>query len=53
VLVAFGGYKLLRRTKYVSLGNIPIAQALEEAQNDPDNVPIIKGKWWERWNFLW
>ncbi|KAE8551234.1 hypothetical protein EYB25_007470 [Talaromyces marneffei] len=43
VLVAFGVYKFLRRTKYVSLRDIPIAQALEEARNDPENVPIVKG----------
>ncbi|EEA21248.1 hypothetical protein TMatcc_009346 [Talaromyces marneffei ATCC 18224] len=53
VLVAFGVYKFLRRTKYVSLRDIPIAQALEEARNDPENVPIVKVRWWERWNFLW
>lgn len=53
VLLAFGGYKLLRRTKFVSLREIPIAQALDEARNDPENVPIEKGRWWQRWNFLW
>ncbi|EED17176.1 arginine permease, putative [Talaromyces stipitatus ATCC 10500] len=53
VLVVFAGYKLIRRTKYVSLSDIPIAQALDEAQNDPENVPILKEVWWKRWNFLW
>ncbi|OKL56444.1 hypothetical protein UA08_08168 [Talaromyces atroroseus] len=53
VLVAFGGYKLIRRTKWVNLSDIPLAQALEEAQSDPENVPVVKERWWERWNFLW
>lgn len=53
VLVVYGGYKLIRRTKSVSLGEIPVAQALTEAENDPENVTTVKEKWWERWNFLW
>ncbi|KAJ5112313.1 hypothetical protein N7532_000358 [Penicillium argentinense] len=54
VLGAYGGYKLIHRTKIVSLQAVPITQALEEAENDPDNVPIVKNRsFWSKINILW
>lgn len=54
VLGAYGGYKLIRRTKIVPLQAVPIVQALEEAENDPENIPIVKnGGFWSRLNILW
>ncbi|OQE27338.1 hypothetical protein PENSTE_c004G03422 [Penicillium steckii] len=54
VLGAYGGYKLIRRTKIIPLQAIPIDQALEEAENDPENIPIVKsGGIWSKLNILW
>lgn len=53
VLFAYGGYKWIRRTKIVPLEMVPLRQALEEADNDPENVPIPKGSRWSRYNILW
>lgn len=54
VLGAYGGYKLIRRTKIIPLQAVPITQALEEANHDPDNVPIVKsGSIWSKLNILW
>jgi amino acid transporter len=54
VLLAYGGYKLVRRTKVTPLEAVPIRQALEEAENDPENVPIVKGNSiWSKLNILW
>jgi len=54
VLGAYGGYKLIRRTKIVPLQAVPIVQALEEAEDDPENIPIVKnGGIWSKVNILW
>lgn len=53
VLLAYGGYKWIRRTEIVPLEMVPLRQAIEEADNDPENVPIPKGSRWSRWNILW
>ncbi|CAI7588989.1 Amino acid/polyamine transporter I [Penicillium manginii] len=54
VLLAYGGYKLTRRTKITPLEAVPIRQALEEAENDPENVPIVKSNSiWSKLNILW
>lgn len=52
VLVAYVGYKLIRRTKVISLKAVAVRQALEEAYNDPENFPI-KTSGWSRLNILW
>ncbi|QKX54744.1 uncharacterized protein TRUGW13939_01833 [Talaromyces rugulosus] len=52
VLVVYLGYKFIRRTKFVPLEDVPVRQAIEEAQNDPENVPI-KARGWQRLNILW
>ncbi|KAL1983522.1 hypothetical protein VTN96DRAFT_10261 [Rasamsonia emersonii] len=52
VLVVYGGYKLIRRTKIVPLKEVPLRQALDEAYQDPDNVPI-QTSGWSRLNILW
>lgn len=53
VLFAFLGYKWIRGTKFVPLDDIPIRQALQEAEDDPENVPIGKDSIWKKVNFLW
>lgn len=53
VLFAYGGYKLIRGTKIIPLESVPLRQAIEEADNDPDNVPIPKGSRWSKFNILW
>jgi amino acid transporter len=52
VLVVYLGYKFIRKTKFVPLEDVPVRQAIEEAQNDPENVPI-KARGWQRLNILW
>ncbi|KAJ5490943.1 hypothetical protein N7539_002510 [Penicillium diatomitis] len=53
VLCAYGGYKLIRRTKIVPLDQIPLQQALYEAENDPENVPLKKDSFLAKVNILW
>ncbi|KAJ5992861.1 hypothetical protein N7451_008585 [Penicillium sp. IBT 35674x] len=53
VLLAYGGYKLNRRTKIIPLQMVPLRQALDEAENDPENVPIKKETIWAKINILW
>ncbi|KAJ5682630.1 hypothetical protein N7462_005795 [Penicillium macrosclerotiorum] len=53
VLSAYGAYKLIRRTKVIPLEMVPIRQALEEAENDPENVPITKDGFLSKINILW
>ncbi|EYE91544.1 aromatic amino acid and leucine permease [Aspergillus ruber CBS 135680] len=53
VLCVYGVYKVIRRTRIVPLKEVPIRQALEEAQNDLENVPIKKRRGWRRLNILW
>ncbi|KAJ5179883.1 hypothetical protein N7492_003093 [Penicillium capsulatum] len=53
VLFTYGGYKLIRGTNIIPLETVPLRQAIEEADNDPDNVPIAKGSRWSRFNILW
>ncbi|CAG8387520.1 unnamed protein product [Penicillium salamii] len=53
VLAAYGGYKLIRRTNTIPLESIPIQEALDEANNDPDNVPIKKDSIWAKMNIFW
>ncbi|KKK19392.1 putative arginine permease [Aspergillus rambellii] len=52
VILAYLGYKMIRRTKFVSLEEIPLRQGLEEARNDPHNCPPPSSKW-SRLNILW
>lgn len=53
VLFAYGGYKLIRRTEIVPLQAVPLRQALDEADNDPENVPITKDTIWAKMNIFW
>ncbi|KAJ5966874.1 Amino acid/polyamine transporter I [Penicillium viridicatum] len=53
VLFAYGGYKLIRRTEIIPLNLVPVQQAIEEANNDPENVPIKKDSIWAKMNILW
>jgi amino acid transporter len=53
VLCAYGGYKLIRGTKIVPLDMVPLRQALDEAENDPENVPLKKDTLLSRLNILW
>ncbi|KAJ5918656.1 Amino acid/polyamine transporter I [Penicillium verhagenii] len=53
VLCAYGGYKWIRGTKIVPLEMVPLRQALDEADNDPENVPIKKDSIWAKMNILW
>lgn len=52
MLVVYGGYKLIRRTKIVPLKEVPLREALDEAYQDPDNVPV-QTSGWSRLNILW
>ncbi|KAA8651269.1 hypothetical protein EYZ11_006775 [Aspergillus tanneri] len=52
VLGFYLAYKFYHKTKFVSLHDIPLRQALYEADNDPENVPIRTSKW-SRLNILW
>ncbi|CEO59302.1 hypothetical protein PMG11_03982 [Penicillium brasilianum] len=53
VLLAYGGYKLIRRTKIIPLDQVPLRQALDEAENDPENVPLKKDSFLSKLNILW
>ncbi|KAJ5336645.1 hypothetical protein MYU51_005677 [Penicillium brevicompactum] len=53
VLGAYGGYKLIRRTEIIPLKSIPIQEALDEAANDPENVPIKGDSVWAKMNIFW
>jgi amino acid transporter len=53
VLLAYGGYKLIRRTEIISLSQVPVQLAIDEANDDPDNVPIKKDSVWAKMNILW
>lgn len=53
MLCAYGGYKLIRGTKIVPLDMVPLRQALDEAENDPENVPPKKDSLLSKLNILW
>lgn len=42
--MAYGSYKFIRRINYISISNIPIAEALEEARNDSENESVLEKK---------
>lgn len=44
---------MIRRTKIIPLQMVPLRQALDEAENDPENVPIKKETIWAKMNILW
>ncbi|KAH8427167.1 uncharacterized protein LDX57_004882 [Aspergillus melleus] len=52
VLSFYLGYKFMKKSKLVPLHDIPIGQALYEAENDMENVPIRTSKW-SRFNIIW
>ncbi|OJJ30387.1 hypothetical protein ASPWEDRAFT_45961 [Aspergillus wentii DTO 134E9] len=52
VLFLYLGYKFFVKTKLVSVHDMPLREALDEAHNDPENVPIKTNKW-SRFNILW
>ncbi|KAG9241214.1 arginine permease [Calycina marina] len=52
VLAAYFGWKMFKRTKILSLHDIPIRVALEEIRLTPEaKIPPMKG--WKRLNILW
>ncbi|KAJ5125474.1 hypothetical protein N7448_004794 [Penicillium atrosanguineum] len=53
VLLAYGGYKLIRRTKIIPLDEVPVQRAIDEANNDPENVPIKKDNLLAKINIFW
>ncbi|KAJ5306876.1 hypothetical protein N7508_005891 [Penicillium antarcticum] len=53
VLLAYGGYKLIRRTRIIPLSQVPVQLAIDEANEDPENVPIKKDSIWAKMNILW
>ncbi|KAJ5908091.1 hypothetical protein N7495_000773 [Penicillium taxi] len=53
VIFAYLGYKFIRRTKIVPLDEVPLRQALEEADEDPENVPLAKDGIWAKINIFW
>lgn len=53
VLIAFGLWKLYKRTKIIDLKSIPLAEALIEAQRNPE-PPNETSKGWKRWvSWIW
>lgn len=52
VLVFYLAYKWCKKTKFVSVYDIPVRQAMDEARDDPENVPIRTSKL-KRLNILW
>lgn len=53
VLLAYGGYKMIRRTRIIPLDEVPVQQAIDEANDDPENVPIMKDSIWAKMNIFW
>lgn len=53
MLLAYGGYKLIRRTKIIPLDEVPVQQAINEANDDPENVPIKKDSLLAKINIFW
>jgi hypothetical protein len=52
VIVAYGGWKLFKKTKILSLDDIPLQEALEEMREKPEErIPPARG--WKRLNILW
>lgn len=53
VLTAFTLWKLIKRTKFVKLSEIPLKEALEEIERNPEPIePRSKGTW-KFVGFLW
>ncbi|KAI5288444.1 hypothetical protein KEM54_005202 [Ascosphaera aggregata] len=52
VIFFYLGYKFLRKTKWIHSKDIRLQEALDEADMDPENVPI-KRVGWQRLNLLW
>jgi amino acid transporter len=53
VLLAYGGYKLVCRTKIIPLDEVPVQRAIDEANDDPENVPIKKDNLMAKINIFW
>lgn len=53
VLVAFGVWKVVKKTRFVKLEDIPLREALEEIERNPEPIePEPKG-WQKTFGFLW
>ncbi|KAF2156553.1 hypothetical protein K461DRAFT_234165 [Myriangium duriaei CBS 260.36] len=53
IAVAYGGWKLFKRTKIVPLSEVPIQAALKEIDDNPE-IPETTGKGWVRFiSWLW
>ena len=52
VLTAFVLWKLIKRTKWVKLEEVPLREALERAEEDPGNEKALP-RWRQIIGFLW
>ncbi|KAI5296172.1 hypothetical protein KEM52_005329 [Ascosphaera acerosa] len=52
VFCLYLGYKIYRKTRWIPSREIRLRDALDEANSDPENVPI-KQTGWQRLNILW
>jgi yeast amino acid transporter len=53
VLVAFGLWKLFKRTKFVKLSEIPLREALDDYLEHPEDKDPAKKGWRKYVGFLW
>jgi len=53
VLTAYLFWKFLKRTKIVSLSDIPLGAALDEVERDPETPEPIVGRWRKVLTILW
>jgi amino acid transporter len=44
---------LIRRTRIIPLEEVPVQQAIDEANDDPENIPIKKDNIWAKMNIFW
>lgn len=44
---------MIRRTRIIPLDEVPVQQAIDEANDDPENVPITKDSIWAKMNIFW
>ncbi|CZT09991.1 related to general amino acid permease [Rhynchosporium agropyri] len=52
VILAYLGWKFLKKTRIIDLESIPIRQALDEMYENPEE-PLPKSTGWKRLNILW
>ncbi|PYH42924.1 amino acid transporter [Aspergillus saccharolyticus JOP 1030-1] len=52
VLALYLGYKFWKKTRLVSVHEMPLEQALQEVRDDPHDEPVKTSKW-SKFNILW